>query len=71
MPSHCVTTPYRGKRFSLLTQHGKEQIMAPLFAESFGAELELATGFDTDSLGTFTRDIARHGDQLEAAAAVL
>jgi len=41
--------------------------MTPLFAESFGAVLELATGFDTDSLGTFTRDIARHGDQLEAA----
>jgi len=58
---------WRGKRLALLTQHGKERIMAPLFAESLGAELVLATGFDTDSLGTFTRDIARSGNQLEAA----
>lgn len=67
MTESRVTYPYSGKRFSLLTQHGKERTMAPLFAESFGAELELARGFDTDSLGTFTRDIARQGDQLEAA----
>jgi len=67
MTESRVTHAYGGERFSLLTQHGKERIMAPLFAESLGAELELATGFDTDSLGTFTRDIARQGDQLEAA----
>jgi len=41
--------------------------MAPLFAERFGAELELAAGFDTDLLGTFTREIERQGDQLQAA----
>jgi len=58
---------YRGGRFSLLTQHGKERVMAPLFAEAFGVDLVLATGFYTDALGTFTRDVARHGDQLEAA----
>jgi len=67
MTESRVRDPYRGTRLSLLTQHGKERIMAPLFAEAFGAPLELAMGFDTDSLGTFTRDIARQGDQLEAA----
>lgn len=41
--------------------------MAPLFADSLNVCLELATGFDTDTLGTFTRDVARRGSQLEAA----
>lgn len=67
MSASRVSDSYRNERFSLLTQHGKERIMAPLFAEAFGVALELASGFDTDLLGTFTRDIARQGDQLEAA----
>jgi len=58
---------YCGRRISLLTQHGKEQVIAPIFSDSLGAQIELATGFDTDSLGTFTRDVARQGNQLEAA----
>lgn len=41
--------------------------MAPLLAESLDVRLELATGFDTDLLGSFTRDIDRQGNQLEAA----
>lgn len=56
-----------GKRLSLLTQHGKERVMAPLFEGLLGACLERAAGFDTDTFGTFTRDIARQGSQLEAA----
>lgn len=59
--------PYRGERFSILTQHGKERVMAPLFADALGVQLQLVTEFDTDTLGTFTRDVARHGNQLEAA----
>lgn len=61
--------PYRGTRVSLLTQHGKEQVMAPLLSEALGAEVELATGFDTDTLGTFTREIPRPGLQLATARA--
>lgn len=60
-------SPYRGTSISLLTQHGKEQVLGPLFAASLEARLELATGFDTDTLGTFTREIPRAGTQLEAA----
>lgn len=58
---------YAGRRFSLLTQHGKERVVVPLFRESFGVDVELAGGFDTDTLGTFTRDVARPGSQLDAA----
>jgi len=69
--SVTTTTPsldiYRGGRFSLLTQHGKESVVTPLFREMLDATVELTTGFDTDTLGTFTRDVARLGNQLEAA----
>jgi len=59
--------PYRGARIALLTQHGKEQVLAPLFVSELGARLEVARGFDTDTLGTFTREVAREGTQIEAA----
>jgi len=64
-----MSTPldYAGRRFSLLTQHGKERVIGPLFRESLGVEVELALGFDTDTLGTFTREVARPGSQLDAA----
>ena len=58
---------YAGRRFSLLTQHGKESVIGPLFRESLDVEVELAVGFNTDTLGTFTRDVARPGSQLDAA----
>lgn len=34
-----------------------------------GCQLEHVSGYDTDQLGTFTRDIARSGSQLDAARA--
>jgi len=58
---------YAGRRFSLLTQHGKESVISPLFCASLGINVELALGFDTDTLGTFTQDVARPGSQLDAA----
>jgi len=64
-----MSTPldYAGRRFSLLTQHGKERVIGPLVRESLGVEVELAVGFDTDTLGTFTREVVRPGTQLDAA----
>lgn len=58
---------YAGKRIALLTQHGKERVIAPLLDEALGCHVERVTGFDTDLLGTFSRDIPRSGTQLEAA----
>ncbi len=58
---------YRGRTAALLTQHGKERVIAPVFEASLGCRVELVAGFDTDLLGTFTREIARAGTQLEAA----
>lgn len=58
---------YRGQRVALLTQHGKERLLAPKLEPVLGCTLHHVTGFDTDLLGTFTRDIPRDGSQLEAA----
>lgn len=58
---------YQGHKVALLTQHGKEGIIAPVLAPALGCTVELVTGFDTDQLGTFSREISRPGTQLEAA----
>ena len=58
---------YKGSNVALLTQHGKENVVAPILAAAIGCEVALVTGFDTDQLGTFTRDVPRAGTQIEAA----
>lgn len=58
---------YSGRRVALLTQHGKERIVAPVLDAALGCRVERVGGFDTDRLGTFTREIPRAGTQLEAA----
>jgi hypothetical protein len=59
--------PYAGREIALLTQHGKETVIAPVLDTTLGCQVRRVTGFDTDQLGTFTRDIPRIGTQLEAA----
>lgn len=58
---------YAGRRVALLTQHGKERAIAPVIEPALGCRVERVAGYDTDLLGTFTRDIPRAGAQLEAA----
>ncbi len=58
---------YLGAVVALLTQHGKEEIVAPLLEEALGCRVTRVTGYDTDLLGTFTREIPRPGSQLDAA----
>ncbi len=62
-----ATSDYRDQQVALLTQHGKEMVIAPVLAELLGCRVEKVEGFNTDLLGTFTRDIAREGSQLDAA----
>ena len=59
--------PYSGLKASLLTQHGKESVICPELFNTNGLEVIHVTGYDTDKLGTFTRDIPRYGSQLDAA----
>ncbi|MEB3356395.1 MAG: DUF6671 family protein [Synechococcales bacterium] len=53
----------------LATMHQKERAIAPLFAEELQIQVWVPEKFDTDRFGTFTRDVARSGSQLEAARA--
>jgi hypothetical protein len=62
-----TTCDYRDQQVALLTQHGKEGVIVPVLAKLLGCRVEKVKGFDTDLLGTFTRDIAREGSQLDAA----
>ena len=66
-PTEPVAGSYSGQRIALLTQHGKERVIAPVLNAALGCRVEWVGGFDTDTLGTFARDIPRAGTQLEAA----
>ena len=52
---------------AFLTQHGKEALLSELFSQKIGCTLARAHGFDTDQLGTFTRDVPRPDTQLATA----
>ena len=58
---------YAGRRVALLTQHGKEALLAPVLDAALGCSVERIRGYDTDRLGTFTREIPREGTQIQAA----
>ena len=58
---------YAGQTVALLTQHGKAQAIAPVLEPALGCRVVTVEGYDTDQLGTFTREIPRLGTQLEAA----
>jgi len=51
----------------LATKHEKEKVMASILERELGVKIIVPTDFDTDKFGTFTRDIKRSGNQLEAA----
>ncbi|WP_036535914.1 DUF6671 family protein [Neosynechococcus sphagnicola] len=51
----------------LATMHRKEQAIAPILKHHLGIEVVVPLGLNTDEFGTFTRDIKRPGDQLNAA----
>ncbi len=58
---------YAGRPVALLTQHGKEQVLAPPLERALGCRVQLITGYDTDQLGSFTREVPRAGTQLGTA----
>ncbi len=65
--SLTLSSTYAERRMALLTQHGKEGVIASVLDTALGCRVERVRGYDTDRLGTFTRDIPRDGMQLEAA----
>jgi len=58
---------FKGRKLVIATMHEKERIIAPLLEKHLGVEIVVPENFDTDKFGTFTREIKRTGNQLEAA----
>lgn len=52
---------YHLQTVSLLTMHGKERVIAPVLEAGLGCTVAHIDSFDTDSLGSFSRDVARTG----------
>lgn len=49
----------------IASQHGKEQVMAPLLENRLGVRSFVPEGFDTDQFGTFTGELERTAGPLE------
>lgn len=56
---------FDGRNLLIATKHRKETVIAPLFKEAFGVHCFISDEFDTDSLGTFTGEIARKKNPIE------
>ena len=57
---------FNSRNAVLITMHKKEEVIFPLL-RPLGMQLSVLDTVDTDQFGSFTRDIARKGSQLEAA----
>jgi len=62
-----MTSYFANKQIAFLTQHGKEHVVKAILEPALDCEIHHETGYNTDLLGTFSRDIARLGTQLETA----
>jgi hypothetical protein len=61
--------PYHDTVAVLTSMHAKERVIGPILRDELGLIVRLAMGVDTDQFGTFSREIRRHGSQLDAARA--
>lgn len=58
---------YHNRKIVFLTKHGKEEVIKPILELETGCELIIESRFDTDSLGTFSREMKRPKSQLDTA----
>ena len=54
-----MTSRYQHQVVSFLTNHGKERVVAPVLAQALGCQVRWVGDFDTDTLGSFSRDTPR------------
>ncbi len=64
--SVMLFSPHHPQLAVLLSQHQKTALLAVLTQQA-GLQVQTDTAFDTDSLGSFSRSVARAGDQQQAA----
>ncbi|WP_445453834.1 DUF6671 family protein [Flavobacterium sp. 25HG05S-40] len=55
---------FLNRKLLIATKHKKEKVIAPLFESGLGVNCFVTEAFDTDTLGTFTGEIARKDDAL-------
>ena len=56
---------YQNESVSFLTKHGKERVIAPVLEQALGCQVCWVDGFDTDTLGSFSRETPRVTSALE------
>ena len=57
---------FKGRKAILATKHNKEQVIEPLVNKDLAIEFFVPQDYDTDKFGTFTGEVARQGNALEA-----
>jgi hypothetical protein len=57
---------FKGRNLVIATKHEKEKVIAPILEQELGVVCFVKKGFDTDILGTFTREIERELDPIAA-----
>ncbi len=58
---------FKNRKLVIATMHKKETVIQPLLEKSLGVKCITLDNLNTDKFGTFTRDIKRSWDMLEAA----
>lgn len=54
---------YDGQKILILTKHKKEKAMIELLKNAIGGDIKVYDKFDTDKLGTFSREVSRISSQ--------
>ena len=67
MPTPDILSDWKNRQCVLATMHNKESVIAPHLSQGLGITVTVPQNFNTDRFGSFTRDIKRVGNQLEAA----
>ncbi len=57
-------TLFKGRKLLIVTQHGKEAVMKSQLEKALNVTCFVSTGFDTDSLGTFSGEKERRSDPI-------
>ncbi|MFC5713839.1 DUF6671 family protein [Thalassorhabdus alkalitolerans] len=58
---------FLNRKCVIATMHKKEEVIAPILEHELALEAVVPESFDSDSFGTFTKEVKRAGNQLEAA----
>ncbi|MBS1584370.1 MAG: hypothetical protein JSS82_02290 [Bacteroidetes bacterium] len=58
---------FKGRDLVIATMHNKEAVMAPILEAELGVTIVEVNGFNTDCFGTFTGEVERNPNPVEAA----